>query len=53
MTVPPRSIWLRVSPDAVFGTFHDAASGTDTATAVLIVGPWGWDEITSYASRRA
>jgi pimeloyl-ACP methyl ester carboxylesterase len=54
--VPPpaaRSIWLRASPDAVFGTFHDAASGPDSATAVLIVGPWGWDEITSYASRRA
>jgi alpha-beta hydrolase superfamily lysophospholipase len=56
VTVPPpaaRSIWLRASPDAVFGTFHDAASGPDSATAVLIVGPWGWDEITSYASRRA
>ncbi len=46
-----RPIVLAIEPDAVFGTFHDAASPGDTA--VLICPPFGWDEITSYRSRRA
>jgi pimeloyl-ACP methyl ester carboxylesterase len=43
---------LDVDPDPVFGTFHDAAEPR-RATAVLILPPWGWDEITSYRARRA
>ncbi len=48
-----RPVVLEVSPDAVFGTFHDAAPGLEATTAVLLVPPWGWDEVTSYRSRRA
>ena len=50
---PPRPLWLALTPDPVFGTFHATASEPAGATAVLICPPWGWDEITSYASRRA
>lgn len=53
-SVPPaRPLWLEVEPDAVFGTFHGASDGVVGATAVLILPPWGWDEITSYRARRA
>lgn len=48
-----RPLWLDVAPDPVFGTHHAPAPGTVRPTAVLILPPWGWDEVTSYASRRA
>ncbi len=47
-----RALVLDVDPDPVFGTFHEAAE-PGHATAVLILPPWGWDEITSYRARRA
>lgn len=47
-----RPIVLEIRPDAVYGTFHEPATGGDTSTAVLICPPWGWDEVTSYRARR-
>jgi hypothetical protein len=47
-----RALVLDVEPDPVFGTFHDAGEPRHS-TAVLILPPWGWDEITSYRARRA
>ena len=52
-TPAPRPLWLASDPDPVFGTFHATAAQPVGATAVLICPPWGWDEITSYAARRA
>ena len=51
---PPeaRPLVLNVDPDPVFGMFHPAAEPA-TGTAILICPPWGWDEVTSYRSRRA
>ena len=52
--VPPaRPLWLDVAPDPTFGTHHAPAPSTARSTAVLILPPWGWDEVTSYAARRA
>ena len=53
-TVPEaRPVVLAIEPDPVFGTFHDTADVAADVTAVLICPPFGWDEITSYRSRRA
>lgn len=48
-----RPLWLDVAPDPVFGTHHAPRPETAQRTAVLILPPWGWDEVTSYAARRA
>jgi pimeloyl-ACP methyl ester carboxylesterase len=55
MTAPPRAqpLFLDVAPDPVFAMFHPAAADTPSRTSVLITAPWGWDEVTSYRSRRA
>ena len=56
---PPSSDRARVSPvyldangEAVFGFVHLPAPETATGTVVAIVGPWGWDDIVTYRSRR-
>ena len=47
-----RPLYLDVDPDPVFAIFHPA-SKSSSSTAVLLLPPWGWDEVTSYRSRRA
>jgi pimeloyl-ACP methyl ester carboxylesterase len=48
-----RPIYLENGNGPVFGLFHAPAGGSQSPTAVLICGPWGWDEVASYRSRRA
>ena len=45
-------IYLGTGSEAAFGMFHDAAEGARGATAVLITPPWGWDDVSSYRTRR-
>lgn len=46
-------IYLQDGGDPIFGFLHPPAGDSrDTATAVLICPPFGWDEICSYRSRR-
>lgn len=61
MTVPVRCLYLDVQPDPVFAMFHAAAErGSDgrvdgparRTTGVLIVPPFGWNDVASYRSRR-
>jgi pimeloyl-ACP methyl ester carboxylesterase len=47
---PP--VWLALDPDPVLCTVHEASSGA-SGSAVLIVPPFGWDEMCSYRPRRA
>jgi pimeloyl-ACP methyl ester carboxylesterase len=44
--------WLELSPDPVFAVLHAPRAVASRATAVLIVPPFGWDEVTSHRSRR-
>src|SRR4029079_7961263 len=48
-----RPIYLGSGGDTVFAWFHPAAAGVTPGAAVLILPPWGWDEVTSYRARRA
>ena len=48
-----RPLYLDVAPDPVFAMFHPSSGGSSPGTAVLLCPPWGWDEVTSYRSRRA
>ncbi|HYK95025.1 MAG TPA: alpha/beta fold hydrolase [Candidatus Dormibacteraeota bacterium] len=50
---PPRPLYLPADPDVVFGMFHAPLDEPAARTAVLLLPPWGWDEIASYRSRRA
>jgi alpha/beta superfamily hydrolase len=51
---PPdaRPIYLGSGADAAFGMFHAPPDGSLATTAVLIAPPWGWDDVSSYRSRR-
>lgn len=49
---PARPLYLDVADDAVYGTFHAPAEGAASGVAVLICPAWGWDEVTTYRSRR-
>ena len=49
---PARPLYLPAEPDVVFGMFHAPADEFSTKAAVLILPPWGWDEVASYRSRR-
>jgi alpha-beta hydrolase superfamily lysophospholipase len=49
---PCRALYIDARPDATFAIFHPAR-GAGSATAVLIVPPFGWDEVASYRARRA
>jgi len=48
-----RPLYLDVAPDPVFAVFHPSPGGATQGTAVLLSPPWGWDEVTTYRSRRA
>lgn len=48
-----RPVYLETVPDPVFGFLHPAESGPHRELAVLICGPFGWEDVCSYRSRRA
>ncbi|MEA2193737.1 MAG: hypothetical protein QOG42_171, partial [Solirubrobacteraceae bacterium] len=55
MSAPPppqRAVYLGAAPDAVFGYLH-APAGGPRQTAVLIVPPWGWEDVAAHRSLRA
>ena len=54
MKATPRAhpMYLDSAPDPVFAMFHPATPVEGPRTAVLIVPPWGWDDVSSYRSRR-
>lgn len=45
-------IYLGTGADAAFGMFHDASDDARGTTAVLLTPPWGWDDVSSYRTRR-
>lgn len=46
-----RTVYLEAASEAVFGTVHEPVARAWT-TAILMVPPWGWEEVASYRSRR-
>jgi alpha-beta hydrolase superfamily lysophospholipase len=48
----PRPVYLNGFRQTLFGVFHAPESVASAKAAVLIVPPWGWDEVASYRSRR-
>ncbi len=46
-------MWLTASPDPVLAFLHLPESSRSSDTAVLVLGPFGWDEVCSYRARRA
>jgi pimeloyl-ACP methyl ester carboxylesterase len=51
-TPPARALYLNTEPDPVLGFFHAAAVGEERReTAVLVCGPFGWDDVCSYRGR--
>jgi pimeloyl-ACP methyl ester carboxylesterase len=52
MTPPnPKIFYLDAGSARVFACFHPAAPG-QSRQPVLICSPWGWEEVSSYRSRR-
>jgi alpha-beta hydrolase superfamily lysophospholipase len=47
-----RPIYLGTGVDAAFGMYHAVADGVPPGVAVLIAPPWGWDDVSSYRTRR-
>ena len=47
-----RAVYIDARPDTIFALFHPGDSA-GSATAVMIVPPFGWDEVASYRARRA
>ena len=54
MTAEPaaRAVYLDAASGPVFGMLHEPVADR-SATAVLLLPPWGWEEVASYRSRRA
>ena len=46
------ALYLGSGSDAAFAIYHPAASATRLSTAVVIAPPWGWDDVSSYRTRR-
>jgi pimeloyl-ACP methyl ester carboxylesterase len=49
---PAVPLYLQAGGDPIFGVLHAPASGLADTTGVLIVSPFGWEDICSYRSRR-
>lgn len=49
---PARPLYLDTGRESVFGFLHSAGPDTWSGTGVVIVGPWGWDDVVTYRSRR-
>lgn len=48
-----RPLYLQTEPDPVFGFFHPPATSPGRRAAVLLCPPFGWEDVSSYRSRRA
>lgn len=46
-----RTLYIGAAPDAVCGQLH-APAGARQPTGVLIVSPWGWDDVAAHRSLR-
>jgi pimeloyl-ACP methyl ester carboxylesterase len=46
-------VWLALEPDPVLCHLHTPPSGQATSTGVVLVPPFGWDDMCSYRGRRA
>ena len=49
---PGRPVFLEADRGPIFGFLHEAPPPLASGTGVLLVGPWGWDEVVTYRSRR-
>lgn len=49
---PDRTIYLDGGSAPVYAVFHPAAGGTRRDIAIVFCPPFGWDEVSSYRSRR-
>lgn len=47
------TVWLALEPDPVLCHLHTPPPGRATSAGVVIVPPFGWDEMCSYRGRRA
>ena len=45
-------VWLTVGEEPLYGVLHGPAEGERRRTAVLIVGPFGWEDTACYRARR-
>jgi alpha/beta superfamily hydrolase len=45
-------VYLGSGVDAAFGMVHAPAGDRASSTAVVIAPPWGWDDVSSYRTRR-
>ena len=45
-------LWLQAGEDPVYAVLHSPAAADQRNTAVLILPPFGWEEVCSYRSRR-
>jgi dienelactone hydrolase len=50
--IPARPLYLDTAREPVFGFHHAATGETPSGIGVVIAGPWGWDEVVTYRSRR-
>src|SRR3954470_10734315 len=48
----PKTFYLDTGSGRAFAAFHPADPARQRRGAVLICSPWGWDEVSSYRSRR-
>jgi alpha/beta superfamily hydrolase len=46
------AVYLGSGVDAAFGMFQAQVGHASESTAVLIAPPWGWDDVSSYRTRR-
>jgi alpha/beta superfamily hydrolase len=54
MTAPAaRPLYLGSGADAAFAMYHPVGDGASSTTAVVLAPPWGWDDVSSYRSRRS
>ncbi len=49
---PAVPLYLQAGRDPIFGVLHTPAGNLPCTTAVLLVPPFGWEDICSYRSRR-
>jgi dienelactone hydrolase len=45
-------LWLSIGAEPLYAVLHGPQNGARRGTAVLIVGPFGWQDIASYRARR-
>jgi alpha-beta hydrolase superfamily lysophospholipase len=48
----PRPVYLATEPDPILAWLHPSLTGSSPAVAVLLLGPFGWEDVASYRGRR-